>query len=256
MSLLAIDGLCYSYPGREGVLRGITAVAAGPEVIAIAGPNGAGKSTLLDVLAGQKTPAAGTCFLQGRDALTMGREELCRIVAHVPQTIPSDVPFTVEEVVLTGRIPYGRGLYENDDDFAAMELAIERTRLEAFRGRRYFTLSGGEKQRVLVAAALCQQAPILLLDEPSAHLDPENEALLWELFASLRDAGHLILVVTHHLALAAQNADRVWLLENGHLAADGPPRDAMRPADLERVFRVPFHWHQSAEGRVFLTYGR
>jgi ABC-type cobalamin/Fe3+-siderophores transport system ATPase subunit len=237
-------------------LTGITASAAGPEVIAIAGPNGAGKSTLLDLLSGQLQPESGTCRIGGRDIRGVGREELCRQVAHVPQMIPGDVPFTVEEVILTGRIPYGRGLYENDYDHAAMELAIARTRLDEFRGRRFSKLSGGEKQRVLVAAALCQQAPILLLDEPSAHLDPENEAQLWELFATLRDCGHLILVVTHHLALAAQNADRVWLLDRGRLAADGPPCDAMRPADLEQVFHVPFHWHQSTEGRVFLTYGR
>jgi ABC-type cobalamin/Fe3+-siderophores transport system ATPase subunit len=256
MSLLSIDALTYSYPGRSAVLTGITAAANWPEVIAIAGPNGAGKSTLLDLLSGQKRPQSGTCRINGQNVHAMGREALCRLAAHVPQTIPSDVPFTIEEVILTGRIPYGRGLYENDDDHAAMELAIERTRLDAFRGRLFSKLSGGEKQRVLVAAALCQQAPILLLDEPSAHLDPENEAQLWELFRSLRDCGHLILVVTHHLALAAQNADRVWLLDQGRLAADGPPCDAMRPADLERVFHVPFHWHQNAEGRVFLTYGR
>lgn len=256
MSLLAIENLGFSYPGRDAVLTGITASATGPQVIAITGPNGAGKSTLLDLLSGQLRPESGTCRIQGRDAHKMGREELCRLVAHVPQMIPGDVPFTVEEVILTGRIPYGRGLYENDDDHAAMELAIERTHLKEFRGRRFSKLSGGEKQRVLVAAALCQQAPILLLDEPSAHLDPENEAQLWELFAALRDCGHLILVVTHHLALAAQNADRVWLLDRGRLAADGPPCDAMRPSGLQRVFHVPFHWHQNAEGRVFLTYGR
>lgn len=256
MSLLAVESLAFSYPGGANVVNGVTAAAEGPEVIAIAGPNGAGKSTLLDLIAGQKQPSGGVCRVQGRAAHTMDRAELCRLVAHVPQAIPVDIPFTVEEVVLTGRIPYGRGLYENSDDYAAMELAIRRARLEPFRTRRFSTLSGGEKQRVLVAAALCQQAPILLLDEPGAHLDPENEAQLWELLRALRDDGQLVLVVTHHLALAAQNADRVWLLEKGRLVADGPPCDAMRPADLERVFHVPFHWHQNADGRVFLTYGR
>lgn len=256
MTLLTLEDLRFTYPGRGLVLDGISAEVTGPEVIAIAGPNGAGKSTLLDIVAGQRMPGSGRCRIQGRDTRAMSREELCRLAAHVPQAIPAEVPFTVEEVVLTGRIPHGRGLYESDADMAAMETALRMTRLEAFRGRLFAKLSGGEKQRVLVAAAVCQQAPILLLDEPSAHLDPENEAALWELFRTLREAGHLILVVTHHLALAAQNADRVWLLEQGRLAADGPPCDAMRPADLERVFRVPFHWHQSPEGRVFLTYGR
>lgn len=256
MSLLAVEDLTFSYPGGARVVDGVNAVAGAGEVIAVAGPNGAGKSTLLDLIAGQKSPVAGVCRIQGQDVRGMDRAALCRMVAHVPQAIPVDIPFTVEEVVLTGRIPYGRGLYENEDDYAAMELAIARARLEPFRHRRFSTLSGGEKQRVLVAAALCQQAPILLLDEPGAHLDPENEAQLWELLRLLRDDGQLVLVVTHHLALAAQNADRVWLLERGRMVADGAPCDAMRPADLERVFHVPFHWHQNAEGRVFLTYGR
>jgi iron complex transport system ATP-binding protein len=256
MSLLTVDQLSFSYPAGPPVLTGVTVAASRAEVIAIAGPNGAGKSTLIDLISGQKRPQSGSCKIQQKDAHSMSRNALCQLVAHVPQVLPGDIPFIVEEVILTGRVPHGRGLYENEADHAAMELAIERTRLASFRGRRYAKLSGGEKQRVLVAAALCQQAPILLLDEPSAHLDPENEAELWDLFRSLRDCGHLILVVTHHLALAAQNADRVWLLHDGKLVADGPPCDAMGPADLERIFRVPFHWHQNSEGRVFLTYGR
>jgi ABC-type cobalamin/Fe3+-siderophores transport system ATPase subunit len=256
MSLLEIAGLRFAYPGRENVLRGIEARVEGPELIAIAGPNGAGKSTLLDLIAGQRTPLAGECRIAGQAAHHMERAALCRQVAHVPQQIPVDVPFTVEEVVLTGRIPHGRGLYESEADRAALERAIAKTRLEEFRGRRFSTLSGGEKQRVLVAAAVCQEAPILLLDEPGAHLDPENEAQLWELLGELRQSGHLILMVTHHLGLAAQNAERVWLLDRGRLAADAAPCEAMRPEALERIFHVPFHWHQNEQGRVFLTYGR
>ncbi|MBI2685248.1 MAG: ABC transporter ATP-binding protein [Acidobacteria bacterium] len=256
MSLLSIHDVSYSYPGRPAALTGMTATVTRPEVIAIAGPNGAGKSTLLDILAGQKAPTSGSCRIQGEEIQSMDRKDLCRRVAHIPQTIPADVPFTMEEVILTGRIPYGRGLYENEDDMAAMEEAIRSARLDTFRGRPFSGLSGGEKQRVLVAAALCQQSKILLLDEPGAHLDPENEAQLWELLTDLRDSGHLVLVVTHHLALAAQNANRIWLLDGGRLVADAGPLEAMRPDALEHVFHVPFHWHQSAEGRVFLTYGR
>ena len=257
MSLLSVRGLGYRYAGSEAaVLDAIGVDVPGAGVIAIAGPNGAGKSTLLDLIAGQKIPTEGACLVQGRAAHRMRRDELCRLVAHVPQQIPADVPFTVEEVILTGRIPHGRGLYENEEDRAAMEAALGRARLEPFRHRRFSSLSGGEKQRVLLAAALCQETPILLLDEPSAHLDPENEARMWELFAELRDGGRLVLVVTHHLTLAAQNADRIWLLDRGRLAADATPDEAFRPQRLEEVFHVPFHWHRNAEGRVFLTYGR
>ena len=253
MSSVALEGVGFAYPGGRPVLDGVTARAEGQEVIAILGPNGAGKSTLLDIVAGLKRAGAGRCLLDGRDAAAMSREEAARVVAHVPQALPGEVPFTVEEVILTGRIAHGGGLYESEADYAALDRAIGLARLEGFRGRRYAALSGGEKQRVLVAAALCQETPVLLLDEPGAHLDPENEAALWEL---LRGAGRLVLMVTHHLALAAQNADRVWLLDRGRLVADGAPCDAMRPADLERVFHVPFHWHQNGEGRVFLSYGR
>lgn len=256
MSMLSVEGLGYRYAGGEPVLRDVSATVDGPAVIAIVGPNGAGKSTLLDVIAGQKTPWQGSCSVRGKRLDTMRRDEMCRMVAHVPQHVPRDVPFTVEEVVLTGRIPYGHGLYESTEDHDHMEQALRRTRLEGFRARRFLSLSGGEQQRVLLAAALCQQAPVLLLDEPSAHLDPENQALLWELFAELKQSGHLILVVTHHLALAAQNSDRIWLLDRGRLVADGPPCDALEPRRLEEVFHVPFYWHGGDDGRVFLTYGR
>lgn len=256
MSILRVEQLSFRYGLAEPVLRDVSTTVDKPEVIAIVGPNGAGKSTLLDLIAGQKTPWQGNCFVQDKQLNTLRRDELCRLVAHVPQHVPRDVPFTVEEVVLTGRIPYGVGLYESDEDHQHMEQALRRTSLESFRNRRFLSLSGGEQQRVLLAAALCQQAPVLLLDEPSAHLDPENQALLWELFAELKASGHLIVVVTHHLALAAQNSDRIWLLDKGKLVADGPPCDALDPARLHNVFHVPFYWHTSTEGRVFLTYGR
>ena len=255
MSLLKLAAVSYRYPGAPAVLEGITAEAQQGELIAVTGPNGAGKSTLLDLIAGLKTPATGVCLIDGRDAHRTRRDELCRQVAHVPQQVPAGIPYTVEEVVLTGRIPYGRGLYENDEDYAAMEEAIARLRLEPFRRRLFRSLSGGERQRVLMAAALCQHASVLLLDEPSAHLDPENQAQLWELLRELREMGHLVLVVTHHLALAAQHTNRVWLLHRGKLVADAAPAEAMQPDRLAAVFGVAFHRHVGSDGRVFLTYG-
>jgi ABC-type cobalamin/Fe3+-siderophores transport system ATPase subunit len=154
MSLLGIENLAYRYPGGPMTLEGISMQVDRPQVIAITGPNGAGKSTLLDLIAGQKQPLSGTCRIHGRYTRNIDRREFCRIAAHVPQQIPSAVPFTVEEVVLTGRTPHGHGLYESSDDLAIAEQALERTGVIGLRRRRFSSLSGGEKQRVLLAAAV------------------------------------------------------------------------------------------------------
>ncbi|HUQ91610.1 MAG TPA: ABC transporter ATP-binding protein [Bryobacteraceae bacterium] len=254
MSILQIDKLSYGY-GSTPVLRSVSAAVDRPELIALIGPNGAGKSTLINVIAGRLRNYAGSCRMHGVDIGEMSRQQLCRQAAHVPQQRIEDVPFTVEEVVLTGRTPHHSGLYESDEDLAALETALDLTRLTAFRKRRFARLSGGEQQRVLVAAAVAQAAPVLLLDEPGAHLDPENLTELWDLLARLRDQGKLILIVTHHLHLAVRRSDRVWVLSEGRLVADAAPADAMRPEQLQAVFHVPFESHIGEQGGVFLNYG-
>jgi iron complex transport system ATP-binding protein len=254
MSILRIEDLSCNY-GSTRVLRSINATVEHPELVALIGPNGAGKSTLINVIAGRVRDYGGRCLLHDVNIREMTRPQLCRQAAHVPQQPIDDIPFTVEEVVLTGRAPYSSGLYESDEDLTALENALDLTRLRPFRKRLFSRLSGGEQQRVLVAAAVAQAAPILLLDEPGAHLDPENQIELWDLLASLRDQGKLILIVTHHMHLAARRSDRVWVLSEGRLLADGPPDEAMRPEQLEPVFRVPFQRHINQQGKVFLNYG-
>ena len=252
--MLQIDKLSYKY-GTVPVLRSISAKLERPELVALVGPNGAGKSTLINVIAGRLRDYEGTCSLHGVDIGKMSRSQLSRQAAHVPQQSIDEIPFTVEEVILTGRTPHSHGLYESDDDLAALESALDLTRLHHLRARPFARLSGGEQQRVLVAAAVAQAAPVLLLDEPGAHLDPENQTELWDLLARLRDRGHLILIVTHHLHLAARRSDRIWLLSEGRLVANAAPRDAMKPDQLEAVFHVPFEWHINEQGRSFLHYG-
>ena len=254
MSILRIEGLSCKY-GLTPVLRSVNATVESPELVALIGPNGAGKSTLINVIAGRLRDYQGRCLLHDVDIRKMSRQQLCLQAAHVPQQRIDDIPFSVEEVVLTGRTPHGRGLYESDEDLAALEIAVDLTRLAPFRKRQFSSLSGGEQQRVLVAASVAQASPILLLDEPGAHLDPENQTELWDLLALLRDQGRSILIVTHHLHLAARRSDRVWVLSEGRLVADAPPADAMRPERLEAVFHVPFQRHTNEQGRVFLNYG-
>ena len=257
--ILSVRNVAYRFPKAAcDAVRGISADVEKPEVIAIAGPNGAGKSTLLDLIAGQKTPREGACLYRGtEDVRALSRQQVCQYASHVPQQTPAAIPFTVEQVVLTGRTPYGRGLYENDADRVAAADAMDFAGIPGeFRQRRFQDLSGGERERVLLAAAICQQAKLLLLDEPAAHLDPANEAFLWQLLHRLRDQqGIAVIAVTHHLALAARHADRVWLLHRGGLAADGPPSEVLDPATLGNVFDVPFYRQTDPDGRVFLTYG-
>lgn len=256
MSLVTLQAAGYRYPDADtDALSGIELSVERPQVIAVAGPNGSGKSTMVDLIAGLKLPASGSCRLLGRPTQEYSRRELCRIAAHVPQRIPQGIPFTVEEVVLTGRTPHGRGLYDNPEDLASATRAMESAGIAEFRHRRYAALSGGEQQRVLLAAAICQESKILLLDEPGAHLDPRNESWLWTLLRQLSAGGRLVIVVTHHLALAARHADRAWLLHRGRVAADGPPAIALHPEKLSDVFGVAFHGHTDQEGRVFLSYG-
>lgn len=254
MSLLSIHQLAFRYPGFA--LEAVTAEVKTPQIVSVIGPNGAGKSTLLDLLAGLKTAHSGECRLRERNIATLSRQEICRIIAHVPQHIPGEIPFLVEDVVLTGRLAHSSRLFESAEDEAALEAALDRVRLRAMRHRVFSSLSGGEKQRVLLAAAVCQQAPILVLDEPSAHLDPENEVLLWELLEELKHSGCLILIATHHLSLAAQHSDRLWLMRGGRLVIDADIQHGLPLKEMEEVFRVAFHLERTPEGQVFLNYGR
>ena len=256
MSLLTLEALGYSYGDEQFAVHAVSSRCDSAGIIALLGPNGAGKSTLLDLIAGLKTPGGGNCLIEGRNTRQMNRAELARLVAHVPQQIPPEVAYTVEDVVMTGRLPHSTGIFESAEDDEALERAITKARLHEFRKRPFASLSGGEKQRVLLAAAMCQEAAILLLDEPSAHLDPENQVLLWEMLLELKQAGHLILVATHHLSLAAQHSDRIWLMNAGRLVADAEACAALQLKEMEEVFRVPFHWHKSDEGRLYLNYGR
>ncbi|MBM3798169.1 MAG: ABC transporter ATP-binding protein [Acidobacteria bacterium] len=255
MKLIELREAGFRYTSNAEALNGITLEVQAPQIIAIAGPNGSGKSTLLDLIAGLRRLSSGKCLVLDLDAAAYSRRDFCRIVAHVPQRMPEGVPFTVEEVALTGRTPFGHGLYDSTEDLAAATSALARAGIEHLRQRPYASLSGGEQQRALLAAALCQQPQILLLDEPGAHLDPRNEASLWTLLREVRDTGCLVIVVTHHLALAARHADRVWLLDRGRLVMDAEPAVALAPSKLSQVFDVPFFGYSETNGRVFLSYG-
>jgi iron complex transport system ATP-binding protein len=194
------------------------------EWVTLIGPNGAGKSTLLRAIAGL-APFAGEIELQGDPLAGLHRREVARRIAFVPQSplLPPDMP--VGEYVLLGRTPHiGPFGSESRADLEAAQRALARLELGPFADRRLHTLSGGEQQRVVLARALAQEAPLLLLDEPTTALDIGRQQQALELVAELRAQGPLtVLSAMHELTLALQYADRLALLSGGRLVATGPP---------------------------------
>jgi iron complex transport system ATP-binding protein len=225
------------------------------EFIAIAGPNGAGKSTLLSVVAGLKTPSSGQCLFLGTETHRWDRREFAGRVAVVLQAEPTAFPFTVEQVVYMGRMPHSTGLYETEADHAAVSRALAATDTELFRHRDFRTLSGGERQRVLLASALAQEPEVLLLDEPSNHLDLQHQLSLHKLMRELSGRGLLVVAVTHDLNLAAAYAARIVLMNDGRICADGPPAQVLKPDTIEQIFRVHVQVHQRTSGQPWLVYG-
>ena len=236
MSAIATEGLRVELGGRA-VVDGVDLAVQEGEWVALIGPNGAGKTTLIRAVAGL-VPFAGTVRLEGRDAVEMSRRELSQLLAVVPQD-PSTPPWmTVGEYVLVGRTPHlGAFAKEGRRDREAAARALARLDLLGYGERRLGTLSGGERQRVVVARALAQESRIILLDEPTAALDIGHQQHALDLLDALRrESGLTLVAAMHDLTLAAQYADRMVLLDGGHVVADGPPPDVLTEALIGRHY--------------------
>jgi iron complex transport system ATP-binding protein len=234
--VIELRGVTVELGGRPVVDR-VDADVADGEWLALIGPNGAGKTTLLRAIA-RLLPFTGQIWLDGRPSADLPRGELARLVAVVPQD-PSTPPWmTVAEYVLLGRTPHlGPLAKEGVRDREAAARALARLDLLPFTDRRLGTLSGGEKQRVVVARALAQEASIVLLDEPTAALDIGHQQQALELLDGLREESGLTLVAAmHDLTLAAQYADRMLLLDAGRVVADGPPVDVLTEAAIAQYY--------------------
>ncbi len=232
MNAIELQGVTVVLGGRP-VVDGIDASVAEGEWLALIGPNGAGKTTLLRAIA-RLVSFSGAIALGGRSIRDLPRVELARLIAIVPQE-PSTPPWmTVAEYVLLGRTPHlGALAKEGRRDREAAAQALARLDLFEFRGRRLGTLSGGEKQRAVVARALAQEAKIVLLDEPTAALDIGHQQQAFDLLDALRaESGLTLVAAMHDLTLAAQYADRMVLLDAGRVAADGAPHAVLTEAAI------------------------
>ena len=245
--------------GRDAVLSGVSLAARAGEWVAVLGPNGAGKSTLVRVLSGMLAPAAGRVLLDGRDLQGLARAEIARSLAVVPQDSDVAFGFSVREVVMMGRAPHQSSLLRvRAEDERAVSSALERCDIAGLANRAVAELSGGERRRVTLARALAQEAKVLLLDEPAAHLDARHAVSVGELVREEVDRrGIACVAVLHDLAAAARWADRVVLLAGGKVRADGPPAEVLKPELLEAVFEIPIRVAIDAEsGLPYVVTGR
>jgi len=255
---IASAGVFAGYGARGGgvrdVLRDVTLAVERRELVVLIGPNGAGKSTLLRVLSGTVRPRLGTVRLFGKDLFAMTRLEAARRIALVSQA--SDVAFgyRVEQVVMMGRSPHQGGLQlATREDVDAAREAMQKTGVDRLAERPVAELSGGEQKLVALARAFAQRTDVLLLDEPSAHLDPRNAVELFELVVSeVRGRGLACIAVAHDLNLAAAFADRVVLLENGGIRASGSVAEVMTPEHLAAVFGAELEVRAHANGPFFV----
>ena len=235
---LRCEGLVLSLGGRR-VIDAIT-LDFTPGWTAVVGPNGAGKSTLLSLLAGLRTPASGQVLLQGRALSAWPGPQRAQQIAWLSQHGEAEGDIAVRDVVRLGRLPR-QGLLGAPDaaDEAAVDAAMAETECSAYAARRLSALSGGERQRVLLARALAVQAPLLLLDEPTTHLDAPHQRALARGLRARAAAGGVVISVLHDLTLAL-SADRVLVLQHGRVAADGAPADTGLRAALEQAFEHAF----------------
>jgi iron complex transport system ATP-binding protein len=251
--LYRIEDLRFAY-GPVRAVDGLTLELAPGRFYGIVGPNGCGKTTLLDLMIGARSPQAGRVLLEGRDLAAHSRLELARRVALVPQEFAVNFPFSVAETVLMGRHPHiPRFAAPAAADLAAVERAMALMEVDALAGKRLGELSGGERQRVALARALAQDAPTLLLDEPTSHLDVNHAlAVLATAERLVRAEGRTVVAVMHDLNLAAAFCDEVIFLRSGRLHGQGPVATALTPRSLAEVFGVTARvaWDDFAGARV------
>jgi ABC-type cobalamin/Fe3+-siderophores transport system ATPase subunit len=238
--MLKVESVSTSY-GTRMVLKNISFMLDRGQILGVIGPNGTGKSTLIRALGGTIPLRSGRVLLDGQDLSHMKDRERALHMAFVPQAVQMPPAFTAWETVLLGRTPHLNWLGQaSEEDEAIASQAMRRTNTLDLAQRRVGELSGGEQQRLLLARALAQATPILIMDEPTSHLDLQYQLSLLDMVQSLaREDGISVLAALHDLNLVARYADQVALLIDGQLEAFGKPREVLTPTLLSRAYHVP-----------------
>ncbi|KXG75305.1 Iron(3+)-hydroxamate import ATP-binding protein FhuC [Fervidicola ferrireducens] len=255
MSELEVKNLAYSYKKRK-VLEDICLEISAGQFIGILGPNGSGKTTLLNNINRWLKPQKGMIFIEGQNIEHMSTKILAQNVATVPQETSLDLGFTVEEVVMMGRNPYLRTFErESSEDLAVVESCMKSVGIWELKDRLIGELSGGEKQRVLIARALAQQPKVLLLDEPISHLDINYKWEILELLRKLsRNLEIIVIAALHDINLASIFCDKLVLLKNGKIFKVGSPHEVLTEENLKEVFNVNLKIRTGSYGRPIITF--
>lgn len=230
-----VDEVCWAVDGQL-ILNDVSLEIEPNSLVGLIGPNGSGKSTLLRCIYRLYRPDSGTITLDGEDLQALGSRESALRTAVVLQEYPTDFQFTVEEIVSMGRNPH-KGMFDmdNDQDYRVVRDALDRVDMTNFASRNFNTLSGGEKQRVIIARTLAQQAQFLVLDEPTNHLDIRSQLETMELVKGL---GITTLAALHDLNIAASYCDMIYVIDGGKIVASGPPQQVLQPDLIQEVFGV------------------
>lgn len=235
--VLSLEGVGFAYEAAR-VLKGVDLRFLEGEMVGVLGPNGSGKSTLLRLMNGLLRPQEGAVRIRGKDLASLRRSVIAKEIAVLAQEQHFRFEFTVLEVVLMGRFPHlGRLEFEGEKDMYVAEKALEATGTLGLANRSIHSLSGGEKQRVLIARALTQESRIVLLDEPTSFLDLKHKRDIFRLVSSLtRERGLCAVLVSHDIDLAAQYCHRIVLLKDGEICGTGRPEEVLTASNIETVY--------------------
>lgn len=240
--------------GDAPVVERVTFDAGPGEFIALMGRNGAGKSTLLDLIAGLRTAAVGVIAFEGQPLSQWTARDRALTIGHLPQSVHTHSTATVDQLVMMGRYPHADRWFESDADRTAVDRALIECGCLEFRARRVSTLSGGERQRVLLAACLAQQPRMLLLDEPAAFLDIDQQLHCFDLLRKRATAGMICIAVSHDLNLALQFCTRLIVVANHTIVCDLSKAEALDRTDWLAYFSTRLQRELTSDGRPWVCY--
>jgi iron complex transport system ATP-binding protein len=237
MDIYNIKNLSCGY-GKEEIIKNVSLNIQQGEFIGIIGPNGSGKTTLFRAICGIIKPSKGNVLYKNKNLLNITSREIAREVSVIPQLLETPFSFSVEEFIMMGRFPHsGRFFTQKQKDWAVLENVINMTDISALRNRKISELSGGERQRVIVAQGFMQEPILMLLDEPTAHLDITHQIQIMDLLKRFNKKNNLtIIIVLHDLNLAGSYCDRLILLNHGEIFKEGTPQEVLTYQNIEHVY--------------------